>query len=263
MKFSIIIPTLNEEEYLGAMLQSIRAKLTDYEYEIIVSDGGSWDKTVETAKKYATVLEYKNIERKTIAWQRNRGAQIARGEFLVFMDTSVNIPEPNNFFRRALARFEKDPKLVALAPKIRIFPKKETFADIFFGVLFNYIFWLENNVLGIGAAPGKFQMIKKEAFKKVGGFREDLVVAEDLDIFGRLAKIGHTRLDLRLTVYHSGRRIHMIGWTRLLWLWTKNFFVYTFLGRSITKDWYLYQHGLQGKNTKNRLEQPDKSQKNP
>ncbi len=177
------------------------------------------------------------------------------------MDASVNITEPNNFFRLALARFEHDPKLVALAPKIRIFPDKETFADVFFGVFFNYIFWLENNVLGIGAAPGKFQIIRKDAFKKVSGYREDLVVAEDLDIFGRLAKIGHTRLDLSLTAYHSGRRIHTVGWHKLIWLWTKNFFAYTFFGRSITADWYLYQHRIQDKNAKKRSEYPDENRK--
>jgi glycosyltransferase involved in cell wall biosynthesis len=259
MKLSIIIPTLNEERYLGAMLENIRAKLTSYEYEIIVSDGGSWDKTLEIAKKYAITLKYEDVERKTISWQRNRGAQIARGNFLVFMDTSVNILEPNSFFRQALARFEKDPKLVALAPKIRIFPNKETFADVFFGAFFNYIFWLENNVLGIGAAPGKFQIIRADAFRKVGGYREDLVVAEDLDIFARLAKIGHTRIALNLTVYHSGRRIHTVGWLKLIWLWTKNFFSYTFFGYSITKDWYLYQRNLQKKSAKKRPERSDES----
>ena len=48
---SIVIPTLNEEKYLPNLLQCIKAqKLNDY--EIIVSDGNSIDKTIKIAKKY-------------------------------------------------------------------------------------------------------------------------------------------------------------------------------------------------------------------
>ena len=114
--------------------------------------------------------------------------------------------------------------------------------DAFWGSLFNFIFWFENNILSIGIAPGKCQIIKSSAFNAVRGYREDLVAAEDLDIFARLAKQGRTRVDLRLTAYHSGRRVHTMGWAKLLWIWSKNSFAYTFFDRSLTKDWYLYPH---------------------
>ena len=239
---SIIIPTLNEEVFIGEMLARLREKLTEHEFEIIVSDNGSWDDTVKIAKRYATVLEHNDVGRKTIAWQRNQGAKIARGEFFVFLDAGVHIPEPNKFFRLALQRFETDSKLVGLAPKIRISHESETLTDAFFGSLLNFFWWFENNILGIGIAPGKCQIIKASAFQTVRGYREDLVAAEDADIFARLAKRGRTRVDLGLTVYHSGRRVHTLGWTKLLWTWFKNFFAYTFFGRSITKDWYIYPH---------------------
>lgn len=238
---SIIIPTLNEGACIGEMLARLREKLTDYEFEIIVSDNGSWDNTVKIAKKYATVLEYDNdMGRKTIAWQRNHGAKIAHGEFFAFLDAGVYIPEPNIFFKLALQQFKTDDKLVGFAPRIKIFQESETFTDAFFGSLFNFVFWFENNVLGIGAAPGKCQIIKANAFHAIKGYREDLVTMEDMDIFARLAKLGRTRIDFKLTVYHSGRRAHTIGWTKLLWTWFKNYFSYAFFGRSLTKDWYLY-----------------------
>ena len=231
---SIIIPTLNEEVGIGKMLARLREKLTEHEFEIIVSDNGSWDKTVKIAKRYATVLEHNDVGRKTIAWQRNHGAKIARGEFLVFLDAGVYIPEPNRFFKLALQQFEADDKLVGLAPKIRIFHKSETLTDAFWGSLSNFVFWL------IGIAPGKCQIIKSSAFRAIRGYREDLVAVEDLDIFARLAKKGRTRVDLGLTVYHNGRRVHTMGWAKLLWILFKNCFTYIFFDRSLTKDWYLY-----------------------
>jgi glycosyltransferase involved in cell wall biosynthesis len=54
LEFSVIVPALNEETYIEACLKSIsRQTLPRNSYEIIVSDGGSNDRTVEIARKYA------------------------------------------------------------------------------------------------------------------------------------------------------------------------------------------------------------------
>ncbi len=240
---SIIVPTLNEECTIRPMLENLRLGLTEYPHEIIVSDGGSTDGTLTIARRYGKVLEYHGKERVTIAWERNQGASIAQGDFFVFLDAGVFIPKPNAFFKKAFTCFKEDPTLVALTVKLRVFPETETFADKFFFGASDYVLWFKNNILGQGGAAGKFQMVKAEAFRAVGGFREDLVVSEDNDFFARLAKhVGHTRLALGLTAYHSGRRAHTLGWPRLLWLWTKNWVSYVFLNRSSTKDWHLPTH---------------------
>ena len=97
---SIIIPTLNEEKSIEKTLQSIK-ELKDYDYEIIISDGKSKDKTVEIAKKYdAKVIVYEGTIRQTIGGGRNLGASIASGDFFVFLDADVTIPDINNFFKK-------------------------------------------------------------------------------------------------------------------------------------------------------------------
>ncbi|MGC8776180.1 MAG: glycosyltransferase [Minisyncoccia bacterium] len=232
---SIIIPTLNEEKIIEKTL-SFLASLPKNEFEIIVSDGGSKDKTVELAQKYADqVVVLKNEH--TIAAGRNFGAKQARGDFFVFLDADVFIYNAYEFFKKTLAEFEKNKKLVALTVKLKILPENETLADAFFHFLINFIHWFGCNILNLGNASGEFQMIKKEAFFKVGGYNEKLVVAEDNDLFFRLSKIGKVKTVWSLTVYHTGRRIHQEGWFKILYLWLKNFFSVIFFKKSSSKKW--------------------------
>lgn len=233
---SIIIPALNEEKIIAKTLTSLR-KLT-LPHEIIVSDGGSKDKTAEIAREYADkVIVHTGEKRQTIAQGRNEGAKHAQGDFLVFFDADCSIPDMDAFFRIALSDFEKNLKLVALTASLRVLPDNETWADRFgYGIL-NTNVKILNNILHLGEAAGEFQMMRKSTFEKVGGFREDLVTREDADMFKRLSKLGRTMSDPRLTVYHTGRRPHKEGWPNVLWTWSVNT-VWVFLfDKSVASKW--------------------------
>jgi glycosyltransferase involved in cell wall biosynthesis len=234
---SIIIPTLNEEKIIESTLCTLASTLT-MPHEVIVSDGGSSDRTVELAKKYATaVVIFSGPGRQTIAQGRNDGARAAKGDFFVFLDADCVIPQPDAFFTRALAQFQKYPNLVALTACLRVFPKEETFVDkLMFGAA-NLGLRLTNNVFNRGEAFGEFQMIRKEAFTLLGGFREDLITREDADLFRRLSKSGKTMLDPQLTVLHSGRRGHQIGWPRMICTWMINTFFVRVFNRAFSKEW--------------------------
>jgi len=80
-------------------------------------------------------------------------------------------------------------------------------------------------------------MITSAAFRAVGGFNERLAAAEDMDLFRRLSRIGRTRFAGNLTVYHSGRRAHAIGWRRLLWQWFGNSVSVFLFNRSASREW--------------------------
>ncbi|HUC88695.1 MAG TPA: glycosyltransferase [Candidatus Paceibacterota bacterium] len=234
---SIIIPTLNEEKVIEKTLASLR-KLINVPYEIIISDGKSTDKTVEIAKKYADhVVEYKGQNRQTIAQGRNDGAKAARGDFLVFLDADCVIPDSNEFFSQALRNFNEKKGIIALTGNIRVLKQYETLADRLVFLYMNSFFRFANNVLHKGQAPGEFQMIRKSAFESVHGFREDLVAGEDVDMFLRLSKIGSTFFDKNLTVFHTGRRAHKIGWPRLLWMWFMNSMHVSIFNKSKSKEW--------------------------
>ena len=239
MLLSIIIPTFNEERALRPMLRALQAGLSKYEYEVIVSDGGSKDATQAIAREAGAKLLVRNgTEKHTIGWGRNRGAEAAQGTYLVFIDAGVEIPEPNKFFERLIAHFDRDPKLAAVTVPLQVFPKEATWADDLFFTLADWTHWLNNNVWRLGSASGKFQMFRTEVFRRARGYREDLAVYEDNEIFSRLArKFGRTFIDMKLVAYHGGRRAHALGWPKLLWLWIANWFMATFFDRSANKDW--------------------------
>jgi GT2 family glycosyltransferase len=88
-----------------------------------------------------------------------------------------------------------------------------------------------------GGSFGEFQMIRRDAFTRVGGFRADLVTFEDVDMFRRLSRIGRTMSDANLTVLHSGRREHQVGWPPLLGMWLVNAAFVACRKRPFTREW--------------------------
>ncbi len=235
---SIIIPTLEEEKAIGTTLRSLKSQLT-LPHEIIISDGGSTDRTVELARPFSDkLIVHAGPARQTIAQGRNEGARAATGDLLVFLDADCTIPDPDRFFGSAIAQFEAEQELAGLTSHLRFTPGTETLADKLVLGFENLVVRLNNNVLGKGdCAGGEFQMIRASAFHAIGGYREDLVTCEDREIFRRLAKIGRTRFDSHLTVFHSGRRVHTLGWPRLILLFLMNTLSFRFRGRALSKEW--------------------------
>ena len=85
-KVSVIIPTLNEEKLLPSTLESLNAQ-TYKDFELIVKDGLSVDKTVDIAKRYgAKVISLKDS---SAGEARNQGARYAGGSILVFLDADT------------------------------------------------------------------------------------------------------------------------------------------------------------------------------
>ncbi len=233
---SIIIPTLNEEKWIGKTVVALKSRLT-IQNEIIVSDCNSSDKTVEIAKKCADkVITYSEEKRIYGGGARNRGAAEAKGEFFAFIDSGCFITDPDSFFNQALENF-KDEKIVAISGKIEVMPEIATWVDKMMSGIINGGHWFLNNVIDRGSAWGKFMMVRKTAFEKIGGFNPELAAGEDMDFFGKLATIGKTRIDPRLRVFHPNRRANQIGWIHLLWTWFVDTLYRMFFKKTKSKEW--------------------------
>ncbi len=218
-------------------LRTLAATLT-LPHEVIVSDGGSSDRTAELAARYAnTVIVFSGQGRQTIGEGRNEGAKVAAGDFLVFLDADCVIPEPDRFFAQALAYFERDPGLVGLTAYLRVFPADETLGDKLVSGVANIGLRVANNILRRGASFGEFQMIRREAFARLGGFRADLIAFEDTDMFRRLSRIGRTMIAPKLRVLHSGRRGHQVGHPQLIAMWLVNMVFVAIRDRTFSKEW--------------------------
>ncbi len=234
---SIVIPTRNEEKIIEKTLSQLKKSLT-ISHEIIVCDGNSTDATAMIALKYADkVVIQDKLRPKNIATGRNQGAEAAAGEYIVFLDADCTIANPDLFFTKALAYFEKHPKTVGLCARLKVLPEVSTLMDkiVFACVNITYAFF--NNVLHSGAASGEFGMFKKTAFQQAGGYKEHLAAAEDIDFFHAISKLGRTHLLMSLVVYHTGRRAHQVGWPTLLWSWFANTVSLVFTKKSASKEW--------------------------
>ncbi|MBU0615524.1 MAG: glycosyltransferase, partial [Nanoarchaeota archaeon] len=107
MMLSIIIPTLNEEKHLPRLLDSItRQRFKDY--EIIVADNNSKDKTRDIAKKFGAKVVPGGLPAKA----RNLGAKAAKGNILLFLDSDVILSKGS--LNKAVTEFTQRNLTVAL-----------------------------------------------------------------------------------------------------------------------------------------------------
>lgn len=93
--FTIIIPALNEEVALPNLLGDL-AKQTFTDFEVIVVDGHSDDKTVEKTKAFEkkfNKLQVVTSNKRNVSYQRNMGAKNANTDWVVFLDADNRIPE--------------------------------------------------------------------------------------------------------------------------------------------------------------------------
>lgn len=233
---SIIIPTLREEQFLERTLKNLES--LSLPHEIIITDGGSTDGTLEIAAKYTDkVTVWKEPRRQTFGEAKNTGAALATGEFLVFIDADALIQKPQAFFEELLAAFNKNQKLVALTVPLKPWPENRSLKDAFFCAPLNWYIIISNNIFHSGNSSGEFQMVRAETFREIGGFGEHLAAGEDNDLFRRLATHGRTLSYRKLSVQHSLRRAHKLGWLRIYGIWIKNGLSVALRGKAAYKEW--------------------------
>lgn len=121
MKVSVIIPSWNGERYIGAALESVFAQ-TVQPFEVIVVDDESTDNTVAVTRAYPVRLE--RVIHQGAAVARNRGIQLARGEFIALLDHD-DLWLPNKL-ELQLQAFSQSPELGVVFTSIQQFISPDT-----------------------------------------------------------------------------------------------------------------------------------------
>jgi glycosyltransferase involved in cell wall biosynthesis len=184
--FSIIIPTLNEAKYIPKLLKAL-AEQTFRNFEVIIVDGSSEDKTVSICGKFKALLPELFsfvVTKRSPGYQRNFGAGRARGEYLVFLDADVGVS----------LTFLEELHLSALKQKFLfattwIAPDSKKSVDKVLLMLGNIGQELAKS-MGKQYSGGYNTIIKRETFHKLHGFREDLMINEDHEFATRAGKAG-------------------------------------------------------------------------
>jgi len=173
MKVSIIIPALNEEKILPRLLESIKIQDFD-EYEVIVADAKSKDRTREIAAEYGCRV----VDGGLPGPGRNAGAAVAQGELLFFLDSDVILPQ--GFIRNVYT--EMQDRYFDLAT-CEIRPLSDYRLDRVVHRMINLAV-----VLHLRIDPKAFGFcifVSRRLFRRVGGFDETIYVAEDNDFVKR------------------------------------------------------------------------------
>ena len=209
---SVVVPAYNEEENITACLDSLNHQtLPRAEYEIIVVDGNSKDRTRDLAAPLADLVFIQTSAR--VGGARNDGAMRARGEILATTDADCILPP--DWLERITDDFARYHPVQLYGT---VYPREE-------GLSYRISLALANTFSRIGYHTGILYYtlgcntaFDRQAFIRAGMYRS-VDAGDDLEIALRMKRFGKVLFDPKLRVGFSMRRYRQFGTLRSLYQW--------------------------------------------
>ena len=241
MFFSVIIPTSNEEKYIGGILESLKNQ-TFKDFQVIIVDANSKDNTKKKAfefRKYFKNFRFIIKKRKGISLARNVGAKKSKGDILAFFDSDGAFDK--GFLGKAAEQIKKR-KLNTTGCLVKPI-SNSALIKIFFLV---YNFWLWLAQYFFPHMPGFCIFCDRKTFFKLKGFDETILLAEDFDFVNRSRRVGKFRVLKNLRINTSIRRFEEEGTWKLTGKYLLAFLYRIFVGE-IRRDIFHYKIGYHEK----------------
>jgi len=225
LDFSVIIPIRDRLDSLESLLHSIRECRTEtVSYEIIVADDGSAVDAGPLCERYDAILCRSEIPSGP-ADARNRGAQIASGNTLLFLDSDVIYTD--GLMEKAREELDRDPGLHAVSFINQSYDSADSAVANYVAVIERY--WLtayfddDSDISLMQGFCSRAGAVRKQSFDAVGGFDVSFRTnaMEDYDFGRRLAARFRVALVREPIVYHS--------FPTSLWRIMRNYFARTAL----------------------------------
>lgn len=199
MTFSIVIPSKNEEKFIGILLKSIKEQ-TIQPQKIVVADKSS-DKTRDVARTFGAII-VEGMDDGRIGKARNLGAAKTNSDYILFLDADGELPT-TTFCEDVMTCMESldlDVGSCYYRPSNRNW---KTVIVFFFMNIFKRL----DSIFKVGVASGGAAMaVKAETFNTLGGFDKDLKISEDLEFTRRAVREGYSYRMLPIYVNVSTRR---------------------------------------------------------
>jgi glycosyltransferase involved in cell wall biosynthesis len=203
---SVIVPSLNEERYIGNLFKSLNLQ-NYHDFETIVVDGGSTDATVNLSHEFgATTITLPKVKEFP---SRNKAAELSNGEILLF--TGADVVFPKNLLANIAKKFE-DPELTAVGGPGIPYDTALMFKTEFF--LYNCarcFFALLPKPLKRFSTSTNLLAVRKDVFLRLGGLDVNDVNADGM-LGRKLCGAGKVWFSFfKVKAYASARRIDSMG----------------------------------------------------
>lgn len=218
MKISVIIVNYNVKYFLELCLHSVFRALQGIEAEVIVVDNNSSDDSCAMIReKFPQVRLIGNKDNKGFSRANNQGVEIARGEYILFLNPDTVMPE--DFFRKSVAYLDTHPEAGALGPRLidgkgQFAPDgKKSFPTLSVAIFkttginkifrrspyFNKYYAVhvgERELAPVEVLSGCCMLVRSKVIAEVGGaFDEDyFMYCEDVDLSYRITKAGYKNM---------------------------------------------------------------------
>ncbi|MEX1652236.1 glycosyltransferase [Streptomyces pseudovenezuelae] len=216
MALSIVIPTLNEEKHLRALLDSLLAQHLETAHEVIIVDASPNDLTTEVVNQFLNLIPI-TVTKSSIAdigTQRNIGARLAQHDHLLFLDADVILGE--GVIQRSLDRLSPDELHIISARHRADRPSFGTHTALFF----IYFLILLARLAHFPVTNGDFLLTNKRTFQSLDGFREGFLLGEDTDFGIRARSLGARHsIEWRASITASSRRLSTVSAWKLAVIW--------------------------------------------
>jgi len=200
---SVVIPTLNEEKFLPDCLESLKNQDCEGEYEIIVVDNGSTDKTANIARNFGAKVIICS-EKKGVSYARQVGAEAACGDIIAQADADTVYPR--DWLKRIADHFSSSQETVAVAGRF-IYMNPPSWAKFEY-FLRDYANRLTAALFGRPLlVSGATFAFRRRAFLNVGGYKNTSYSPDQYGISSRLSKMGQVSYDRNLCVLTSPRSV--------------------------------------------------------
>ena len=213
---SVIVPTWNEEKYLSKCLHSLKNQVGTRPLEVIVVDGGSTDRTLQVAARYADKILVE--PRKPVGAARNIGARHASGDTLAFIDADTVACD--NWLDVIVHTLRTNSRAVGVTGPTHPY-EGSRLDELAYTVATAWVQRLSLK-LGLPHVPGFNCAYRDNAFWEAGGFDEHRELSEDIMLALKIRHQGPILFNPEMSAFTSLRRIKTFGYPYLTTYYAMN-----------------------------------------